>query len=246
MNVTLTTRKLMPEPRDVLGAQGVPPGVSVSTRLDRLVDEALVLLSESVEPRGIMEPISREDFVSVLHGTGKNAEDPVVGWIHPRADALALFAATLGPRVTQEIEDLFAIDDVPLAVSLDAAASCMADNASTALAKAFSKRLPRHVADSDDIHVLGYSPGYCGWHVSGQHALFERLRPERIGITLGESALMHPIKSVSGVLIAGNAALHTFDTGFTYCSACRDKSCVARMRSLGSTTDDTTGERTGA
>ena len=245
MNVPLTTRKLMPQPREVLAAQGVPPGASVSSRLERLVDDALALLAETAEPKGVVEPISREEFTSVLDGTSQNAEDPVVGWIHPRADALALFAATLGPRVTEEIEDLFATDDAPLAVSLDAAASEMVQRASTALAKAFSKRLPQGSPHSDDIHVLGYSPGYCGWHVTGQKALFRRLRPERIGITLGDSALMHPLKSVSGVLIAGSAELHTFETGFTYCSACRDRSCVARMRSLEPTsTEDPTGTGT--
>lgn len=232
MNITLEARKLLPHPRDVLAAQGVPPGASVSRRLERLVDDALARLAESAEPRGVLEPITAEDFTSVLHGLGRNAEDPVVGWIYPRADALALYAATIGSRVTEEIEDLFATDDVPLAVSLDAAASRMADNAGSALAKAFSRRIPHETGGPDGVHVLGYSPGYCGWHVSGQHALFARLRPERVGITLGDSSLMHPLKSVSGVLIAGPASIHIFETGFTFCSACRDRTCIARMNSL--------------
>ena len=243
MKVPLTTRKLMPEPREVLAAQGVPPGASVSSRLDRLVEDALALLAEAAEPKGLVEPISREELNSVLAGDGQNAEDPVVGWIHPRADALALFAATLGPRVTDEIEELFATDDAPLAVSLDAAASRMAQNATAALEKTFSKSVSHDADGATDIHVLGYSPGYCGWHVSGQHALFRRLRPERIGITLADSALMNPIKSVSGVLIAGSTQLHTFETGFTYCSACRDRSCIARMRRLEpESMDDTTAK----
>jgi hypothetical protein len=203
------------------------------------VEQALSLLAESAEPRGVLEPVTDDEFSAVLRGAGRNAEDPVVGWIYPRAEALALFAATLGPRVTEEIEDLFAMDDVPLAVSLDAAASRMAENASGALAGAFARRLPSGAGGPDGVHVLAYSPGYCGWHVTGQGALFARLRPERIGITLGESSLMHPLKSVSGVLIAGDAALHTFETGFTYCSACRDRTCAARMRSLQATEERT-------
>jgi len=237
----------MPTSRDVLAAQGVPPGAPVSSRLERLVLDALSLLGESAEPTGIFESVSTEDFAAVLSGDGQNAQDPVVGWIYPRADALALFAATLGPRVTDEIEDLFGTDDIPLAVSLDAAASCMAENSATALAKAFSKKLPDDDDRSDRIHVMGYSPGYCGWHVTGQHALFRRLRPERIGITLGDSALMHPMKSVSGVLIAGTSAMHTFETGFSYCAACRTKSCVPRMASLESIDEtDTTAEEDGS
>ena len=56
--------------------------------------------------------------------------------------------------------------------------------------------------------VLRYSPGYCGWHVSGQINLFNTLTPEKIGITLGESCLMNPLKSVSGVLVAGPPNIH--------------------------------------
>lgn len=230
-------RKLMPTPRDVLAAQGVPPGAEVSSRLEQLVDDALALLAESAEPRGVFAPISTEEFASILEGDGRNAQDPVVGWIHPRADALALFAATLGSRITQEIEELFSTDETPLAVSLDAGASCMAGNMTAELAKSFYRRVPHDGAGADGIHVLAYSPGYCGWHVAGQHALFAHLRPERIGITLGDSALMQPLKSVSGVLIAGNAKIHTFETGFTYCSSCRDRTCIARMESLRPTVD---------
>ena len=60
------------------------------------------------------------------------------------------------------------------------------------------------------IGVLRYSPGYCGWHISGQRRLFAHLRPERIGITLHDSYLMEPLKSVSGVLIAGAKEIHAF------------------------------------
>jgi cobalamin-dependent methionine synthase I len=193
------------------------------------------MLDSAARPRGIIEPVSAESFADVLRGSGQNAEDPVVGWLYPRAEALALFAATLGPEVTSAVDELFALGEAPLAVSLDAAASRMADNATTALAATFTSHVVGQGAPAEDLHVLGYSPGYCGWHVSGQHALFGRLHPETIGITLGDSALMHPLKSVSGVLIAGSAATHTFETGFTYCSSCKDRSCVARMSSLGPT-----------
>lgn len=45
-----------------------------------------------------------------------------------------------------------------------------------------------------------YSPGYCGWNVSEQHKLFSFLPENFCGISLTETALMKPHKSVSGII----------------------------------------------
>ena len=80
--------------------------------------------------------------------------------------------------------------------------------------------------------TLGYSPGYCGWHIGAQKKLFDRLGPEEIGIRLGESFLMEPIKSVSGVLVAGPAAIHRFRPAFPFCRGCTTHPCRRRMDDL--------------
>ena len=45
-----------------------------------------------------------------------------------------------------------------------------------------------------------YSPGYCGWNVSEQHKLFSFFPENFCGISLTETALMKPHKSVSGII----------------------------------------------
>jgi hypothetical protein len=79
---------------------------------------------------------------------------------------------------------------------------------------------------------MRYSPGYCGWHISGQKMLFQFLRPEEIGISLLESFLMKPLKSVTGVLIAGKKTVHVFKPEFPFCSECKDHSCQQRIKAL--------------
>ncbi len=79
---------------------------------------------------------------------------------------------------------------------------------------------------------MRYSPGYCGWHVSGQMALFDYLGPDAVGITLTESFLMHPLKSVSGVIVAGQPDIHRFVHDFPFCAACTGKECRERIGSL--------------
>ena len=78
-----------------------------------------------------------------------------------------------------------------------------------------------------------YSPGYCGWHITAQRKLFAALQPAAIGVSLNASCLMEPLKSVSGVILAGPPAIHEFEAGFPFCRQCRDRSCGARLADAG-------------
>ncbi|MGD2068514.1 MAG: vitamin B12 dependent-methionine synthase activation domain-containing protein [Gemmatimonadota bacterium] len=230
--VQFQTDDLMPASRRVLGAQGVPPGVPVAERLSGLVDQAVRTLRELAAPLGVVREIDAAAFADILRGEGANAPATVVGTVLPRATALALFAATVGKEVGHRIEELFAADDFVAGSLLDAAASLAAEATAERLEGAFEASLRRRGAAGEDDHVLAYSPGYCGWHVSGQKRLFDVLSPERIGISLNERHLMTPLKSVSGVLVAAPTAAHDVPTDFDFCRACRDRTCVARIRRL--------------
>jgi hypothetical protein len=80
--------------------------------------------------------------------------------------------------------------------------------------------------------IMRYSPGYCGWHISAQKKLFEYLKPKEIGISLLESYLMTPLKSITGVLIAGKRTIHIFNADFPFCSKCKNHSCQNRIKQL--------------
>jgi hypothetical protein len=82
------------------------------------------------------------------------------------------------------------------------------------------------------LAVLGYSPGYCGWHISGQKKLFASLKPRKIGISLNEGFLMTPLKSVSGVLVGGKREIHLFTPNYSFCKSCKTHSCLPRMKEL--------------
>lgn len=223
---------LIASERDVLGALGVPRGAPVSNRVAEEARSALAALRELIAPAGVVREVDAATFSDVFDGEGANASDSVVGVVFPRADALALFTATVGKRVSERIQELFATDESVRASMLDAAASLAADRTSELLAFRFREGLEQGGVDVDGPHVLGYSPGYCGWHVSGQKRLFDFLDPGRVGITLNDSFLMTPMKSVSGVLAAGPTSAHDFAARFSYCGACRDHSCAARIRGL--------------
>jgi hypothetical protein len=68
--------------------------------------------------------------------------------------------------------------------------------------------------------------------MSGQRRLFEFLQPEDIGITLLDSYLMRPLKSISGVMVVGEKGIFVFEDSYPFCSQCSSHSCRDRIRAL--------------
>jgi len=220
----------MPEVREVLRDQDLPEEDALAPRLRRLLREAVSAYADLVEPRGVCEDLSAERFASVLAPLGLPGDGCVVGQVSSRAEALALFVATLGEAVPARIRRLFDEDALAEGWMLDAVASAGADLLAERLAERYRRKLVEQ--GNDDVHVLPYSPGYCGWPTRGQQPLFDALRPEEIGVTLNDSCLMSPLKSVSGVLLAGSGEAHRFRPDFPFCDDCRSHECGRRMASV--------------
>ena len=216
----------------VLDHQGIPEDAEVPQRILALYEDAASLFADLARPRGLFAEISDDEFGKVFPGEGNNADDAVVANVFPKADHLALFAATMGDEVSQAIAGLFDKNDFALGVMLDAVASMTADRTSEVIADYYHARLVAEERATPAHHVLGYSPGYCGWHITGQRRLFAYLTPSDIGISLNDSCLMSPLKSVSGVLVSGGMEVHMFKAGYSYCPQCKNASCVARMERL--------------
>ena len=229
-HVTWTAAESLPGRAEVLRLQGVPAEADLSPRIGALLETALAAYQEAAEPRAVIGEISREEFRGVYRGEGRNAPETPLETVLAGAARLALFTATVGGGVTARIRDLFGRNEPALGAMLDSVASAAADRL-TVLLGALFPALAGGVS-TNGTRVLAYSPGYCGWHVSGQLALFAFLDPGEIGVTLNSSCLMEPLKSVSGVLVGGPAGLHRFVPAFAFCTECRDKPCRARMASL--------------
>jgi ArsR family metal-binding transcriptional regulator len=43
---------------------------------------------------------------------------------------------------------------------------------------------------------------------------------------------MYPLKSISGVLVAGDMDIHRFKPKFTFCKNCKEHKCVSRLAIL--------------
>lgn len=225
-------KKIIPGRSDIFKDQGIPADVDIKENIAHLGDKAQRIFQQISNPRMLLKEIEKETFKNVFEGEGKNEHYNPVMEIYQNADKLSLFAVTMGETVSREIEELFKANDFPLGSMLDSVASLAAEKSVRLLENKFENQCKEKYANKEEHVALGYSPGYCGWHISGQKKLFEYLNPFEIGVKLNESYLMTPLKSVTGVLIYGHKNIHLFDAGYEFCSFCRDQTCIERMKKI--------------
>lgn len=225
--VRFDARATVPRRGCLLGRAGLPPDRDVPARLAPLVEEAIERYAALAAPVAVVVPLERAELEALLsepREPGAVRPESAVSRVAARASRGALFAATVGPALSSEVRALFASGDGPRAFFLDVVASEGAGLLAGLLASS--------MGDATGESVLAYSPGYCGWPLEGQRALFARLAPAEAGITLGEGTLMEPVKSVSGVLLGGPAGIHRFRQDLPCCGACAERTCLERMASL--------------
>ncbi len=227
--MTLATADVLPGREAILANQGIPVGSRLDDRIEKLVEQATEMANGLASPQALMASISTDEFAAVYNGAGLNEPETPVGEIFAKATHLALFAITVGREVSDKIGKLFDVADFALASMLDSVASAAAEKGAESLQYSYLQSLIRSQGASQEASVLRYSPGYCGWHISGQKRLFGYLHPEKIGITLRDSFLMEPLKSISGVFIAGPEEIHRYIDTYPFCSECDDHSCRNRQ-----------------
>jgi hypothetical protein len=89
-----------------------------------------------------------------------------------------------------------------------------------------SSKIAHDAAAMNMGYTHSYSPGYCSWHVREQENLFKLFPEKPCGITLNESNLMFPEKSVSGIIGLGANVQLTAHS----CDICGMVTCYKRKK----------------
>lgn len=134
------------------------------------------------------------------------------------SERFVFFAATAGMEYQDFHNKLSNADDALLLFIWDILGSCIAEATGDIMEKFVETELP------GIPHTNRFSPGYCEWHMNEQKLLFSLLPDNVCGITLNSSALMYPIKSISGVIGSG---LHV-DTRKYGCQFCELDNCYKK------------------
>ena len=111
----------------------------------------------------------------------------------PRA---TLLAVTIGGELEVEVERLDKAGDITEAYLLEMVGGWMADY----MADRLDERIEKEIARAGFDRTMRFSPGYGDWPLERQPALIKLVEAERIGISLTETNIMVPRKSVSAVI----------------------------------------------
>ena len=204
---------------------GYPEGESQETVYDivsRALKQAEAICTLKAEYRIFENILFNESYRSLdISNVSFNIGKIIYGQIK-KSDSVALFVCTAGEKIgirsrnAMKEGDLLEgyIYDVIGSEAVEAVADLMQDDMEAEMTLSGIKITNR------------FSPGYCGWDVAEQHKLFSLMTDNHCGIRLNPSALMDPVKSVSGIIGIGENVKRQPYT----CKLCDMKDCIYRRK----------------
>ena len=139
------------------------------------------------------------------------------------AERVVFLAATIGEAVEEAVTNHFDEGSYAHSVLLDAAATAAVEQ----VCDACETMLRPQIAKEGFTMRWRFSPGYGDWDIHAQPELLRLTRADSIGISLTESLMLCPRKSVTAVigLVRGKGAADHSPKG---CASCNKLDCPSR------------------
>ena len=186
--------------RAVLQRLGYPHGKrGGNNEVNRIFDEEIQKAGRLFQPRGVFRFLrvasKNEKRITFKESSFVIRSKQVIRMLD-NSDPVIVFMVTIGPPLEQEVDSLIKRGEMTRGVILDAIGSETAD----AVAEKLHKVVLKQMAEEKGFSVTPrFSPGYGDWPVTVQKELLELCSGSLIGISVNESFLMIPKKSVSAV-----------------------------------------------
>lgn len=130
----------------------------------------------------------------------------------------AIFVFTAGREVTDRAHQLNEEGHLVEAYLLDVLGNILVEKGMDKMQAALQEALKQEGLRSTNR----YSPGYCDWNINEQKSLFSFFPEGFCNVTLNQSCLMNPLKTVSGIIgIGKNVKYHK-----NVCNYCNNLNCL--------------------
>jgi hypothetical protein len=207
------------DPLEIYRYLGYPRDAAPAPRIAEQISQNVAEAVACIRPRGVYALYKVANRTAHSLKLADTTISGNIGEYLESAKRVAVFAVTVGEEIshlaTAKIGDAFS------AWVVDAAGSWAAEAAADAL----MLRIRPHLRDGEEL-TLRYSPGYCGMEIGQQQRLFQLVQADAIGVTLMQSMLMHPLKSISGLV--GLAPKEAVSLHRSPCDVCARVGCHMR------------------
>ena len=213
------------EPREVLRLQGYRSDLTqVKENIQHLVQSQIDRGYRLIQPRAVFCTFSASlcsgGRIELEDGSEFSIGRMAKKWTGLRHLALAI--CTIGPDLEREVSQLFNVGDYAAAVVLDSAGSVAAESFADYVNNMICQQtLPKELSLTPRI-----SPGYGDWVVQEQGIMFALLPGDRVGVTLTETYMMQPRKSISFAIGVGEG--FSVGKGTGKCRHCNMADCPYR------------------
>ena len=168
---------------------------SQAHEIEGYIDDALVDIH--LKGAGVRLPIKEKRGSEIILSSGQVFRSSQLAAMLAHADEILLIGATAGPKIMEAIRRDSDRNNLTRAVVLDAVGSEMADAALDWIIGYFDHAFSR---ERRGLTKSRFSAGYGDFPLDNQRWIHQALILERIGVTITESCMLIPEKSVTAVL----------------------------------------------
>jgi len=203
---------------------GAAKGSSSSEEIVRSLDSSIEYARAEVEPCVIYEvkniSVSLPSSIEI-DGRFVITSANLASSLKASKEAI-FFLATIGPSLEKKATSSMHEGDPLNGYLLDRIGSMAVES----LAEKFESKTRQKYARENKSVSMRFSPGYCDWKIEDQFILDKILDFSRAGVSLNQSCMMVPKKSISGIIGIGNESAYREIK--TPCSVCELSDCSYR------------------
>jgi len=194
----------------------------------QIIREEITRSHNLFDPQGIYSStkIKQVSFsggrVDLKNGFSLNFSNSIINLLKGTS-YLVLGVVTIGSSLENKVSEFFTQGEYPRAIALDAVGTVAVE----ALSKYVRNLICQEVKDRNLQITRHFSPGYNDWDISQQKDIFKIIPADKIGVSLTESYMMVPKKSLSWVIGIGKEIIIT-SKGDDSCKTCLAENCQFR------------------
>lgn len=194
---------------------------------EEIVDEACELARLIINPTGIWDIYDYNDNTQQINTSppfilqGESIKKHLTG-----CEKVILLSATVGTEIENKITDLFKEGKYSLSLMLDAAATTAVEQSADLMEKAINEQVSRKGYNMK----WRFSPGYGDWPIEQQPEMLKAAQGEKIGITLTESLMLEPRKTITAIIGLYKKEENCPEGKPKHnCEQCNKTDCIARQ-----------------